>query len=1715
MNRLKLLAAAMLLALPIISACGETPPPPPPTGSIDGLVSIEGQGIDGVSVTLSNGATVTTANGGMFRFDGVEAGAYTVTISNYPDDASFDQTSAAATIATDGENVTVNFPGTWIRTAAIMGAVTVENEGLGGVTVKLSGMSDSETLTDGSGQYAFSGLRAGNYTVQISGFDEEDVAFGSTSSTAMVAVGESKVVTFEGTYLRSSAITGQVTVENNPLEGVTVSLQGRGEDRTATTNGAGQFTFGELRRGDYSIGITNPDADEYSFEVTSKTITVAHGETANVPFEGILLRTASIIGTVTVEGTGLGDVKVTITGGPDGEEFDAVTNAAGQFSFTRLRAGEYSVGISGFDDDLYGFEVTTSTVTVELKETATVPFEGIDLRTAGIQGTITVEGHPLPGVTVTVTGGPKDEEHTRVTDDAGHYMVDQLHAGDYAVAISDFDTNEYGFEATTRTVSVGLRETATVAFQGDLLRTGGISGRVVVVDPDVGLDGITVTLSGDADMTAMTADGGQYAFSGLAEGDYTVAIEGWDEVAYNFDMTEVDRHVAKDGSEIVNFEGTHTRTASVSGYLFLDEVDADGMLTEGEPPLAMTAEMMTALAEAGIPGVPLLLQGPGVNDVQSGFVMPDGSYAFEKLMAGSYRVLVHMDAEGLAEAIAQFGFRFAGELTGQVVNVDPGMAATVNFPFRIVMQTIFAGAVMGNAEVATRLPVPGVTLSMYPTAEDADDGTNMLGEALTDSTGVARFDFARDMDIGPGGQGTDHLVFIKATGITLPGLVVSENAHIEVEYAAVDRVSRAPAAVRMLNTIANFQWWVKSNANARDGNEFLEGWMATNGVATDADGLATLTVPVDVDSLPVTFEVTLAEEQSDSADMGEVWTQSDTLTHTHTGLEHPLQLSGLPADPADLGAIYVTYETQRLVLGVYRETDDFNGFTNYVSPVVGGDHRPANSTGAEMTAELLVRGDRNRLETLEYDHDLDDETDMIEARGDFGDGGLLTFTHLPADERITVRFRMGSSDRVMVSPYADIETFGDDLDLGMSLGSFGAMSGGSPEVRLCSASAVDTSDDWCATYGYQWATGAISGTVGLHSGNNISVEPTTGQGASSMSDTTGAGGDYALTGLQDGTYEATAANNDGDYRLNGTPTRLDIEVYHDEFADEEDEDQADSAWAGRRAQITEDWGVTRVGLKIMGYVANDANRDNLIRGDEAVAGVTLRLLTDATFSTTTGALTGGKEVTTTETDAGGFYSFDALDGDGTEYWVHAVSTDEYYALRQLTGAWNVSGSHEAYDYPALPAARDVNKPYWIPESASSGNNTFDVPDAEGDNSGTLLVNFALVYRNGTITGSVMNMSGSGGNIDIRVYRCTEYDTATGACTRSTTANELTTTMTGGFELPGAMEAWYVAEIEDRGFGAPCVDADGDPDDDATQDHDDDAGTDPECVPAATTVLAQISGSRDAATFDPLHVYSTAASENDTLADGVRVAFRAVGTDDAGYNAADTADAGWTRVAGAATTANTTSLGTISWASESVTFVYPTNAIPTGASVRYMVGTSTTACAGNTCTLEANETPTTATAAVNTIEVTVTAANGYDDHVYSVLVARANPEDNELGTTRVRRHNADDTYADAGGTGTFADPYTLQTASSTATSLNLHVNLKNHGLLNDNARCAQTLIVRNSADEEVEASQDDEDDICGNERYTLTAAEGGSRYTLHVSSEDGVEKVHHLELTRGS
>jgi hypothetical protein len=2411
MNRLKLLAAAMLLALPIISACGDPPPAPPPTGTIDGLVSIEGQGIDGVSVTLSNGASASTANGGMFRFDGVKAGMYTVTITNYPDDASFDQTSAAATIATDGETVTVNFPGTYIRTSSIMGTVTVENQGLVGVTVKLTGPSPSETLTDASGQYAFAGLRAGNYTIEISGFDEDDVAFSSTSSAASIAVGESKVVTFQGTYLRTSAIQGQVTADEEPQEGITVTVQGKGEEQTATTNATGQYSIENLRAGDYSVVITGYDTDQMSFETTSQTVTVGLGETANAPFEGILLRTGGIAGTVTVEGEGpIEGVTVTIQG--EGENETRETDDAGEYLFGQLPAGDYSVRILNPNDDEYGFDVTSQTVEVELKQTATASFEGILLRTAAIAGAVELRpedgGAPLSNVSVRISGGPKNEHYSLTTNNDGTYRVDRLHAGDYSIEITNPDADEYGFEATTQSVTVDLRETLAVDFSGTLLRTvmatgmvtvedfgplagveitvsGGLKGlthtattdadgvyelgrlyagtysvtmtnpnddeygfdmpmvdgemvelretlevdfsgillrtvviagtvslrpedggtplpnvavtvsggpkdeefqldtrndgtyrvdrlhageysveimnpdadeyefdansRTVEVDlketgtadfsvtllrtvmatgmvtvedfgplegveitisggrnnlthtattdadgmyeldrlyagtysvtmtnpnddeygfdmPMVGgeevelrgtldidfsgillrtatiagkvtvgedtpLSGVTLTVSGgpkdeshdattnadgeyevdrlhqgdytvslkdfnrveygfdpesvggvmavrkdtetvnfngiflrtagvsgsvtvpgvgnvDATVTlsmegeddrSMETQGGQYGFSGLAAGDYTLTLSGYDAVEYQFNDSrefslelnessiqnfvgkalrtgtimgtvsdeegplagiavtlirvisatsgEVmgatatdgdgaysfgpllagayqvmiagysDEHnfadgttwsgaVATDGTSEANFTATIIRTAGVSGMVMVDdeamagvtvtltggeqpedgtsmETGDDGMYSfdmlrkgdymvtitnpddnsynfpmtarevdlavgqtqdgisfsgtrlkrgsisgqvhaEGEPiegvtvtlsgdadatdetdangeynfpglavggytvtidhpgdayvftdeeltgdadivnnddfvildfegkharngsvmgklfidegpdpgeyhssePMLSRAAWADYLPAGAVPdvvtGVPLALHGPGINDpVQYTMADTDGNYEFSGLVKGDYLVRVALtvmnpldptgDPINVGALLDHAGYALGGENNdvGVPVNVAAGAASEQDFPFMITKQTIHVGAVMGTPEMATATKVGGVTLALYATAEDADANRNPLiaamktGGAGTEDMpnpahGVATFQFDREDDKGPGGADNDHLVFAKVTSTGHADLEFADNEAIEIQYAATDRMTNALAAARLVNVQVNTQWWVKSNETAKDGNDRLSGWKVKMGDATytTADSAAAdvaaadhgkavfgtrLTVPEAMAGASYTFALD-EDGQAYSVTSGEDWKQSAALTHDHDHLALP---AANTAEMNDLGPIYVTWTTQKLTVGVYREADDTEGYTDFRSALASGDSRPHAEVADGMTVELLARDSRNRLRRYEWDPDPKTGEFRKEGFATLGErgttDGMHTFTGIPTSAELTIRYRPGTGRKQMDYGYDDIETHDNDLDIGVTQGAFGNPKagrthhgGGTPEVKMCSASATDKvkprpemplSDEWCATFAYQWNTGRIHGDVGVERNHVVTARPETGHGASDDDDKTDKYGAYAIPGLQDGVYTAEAESGNAKYAILGTAKVTGIALYHNEacWAATNPEpavgDDPPSACAGESLiQGTNDddektwkydnaheqnWRTVRLGLAISGYVANDGqdgeDRDGLLRGDELKAGITMTLKA------------GAKTLQTTDTDASGFYSFKNLAAGN--YTVIAGAASNAIALMERRARGNVTWrTATAQDYPTFPDEQDVAKPYWNRTTNAAGQLTTTIVDDQGtsstaDDESGILYNFALVYTDGQLTGVVNNMSGSNAGIDIELE----------SPIPGQWIGPVVTGPSGAFEVNSLWEGIdYSAVIQDKWWTPTCLNAAGYPDDDAVD------GNGMCNSEARTTLMAGIEGENDHENLGTLHVY------DNRLSDVVGLATLSVKgiTEIGGYAVEMVSGAIPAAGPGASTDISSNVTGTTTYRDNTVTVVATG---PAGAGVTLSAnGQATDA----TVDLRHNATGSASAgdARANDITVMVEAANGYNDHEYTFQVSRAAPAGNMLAGADIMGSGTP-----VSGDGSNETPFKATTESTTDADVTLTFNLAMKGA-GDDEYCAQSVSVklRNAAND-IDAANDTDNDVCSGEQYALSAGASsvGNFYEVTITSEDDVEETYLLNVTK--
>ena len=977
MKRLKLLAAVAVLG---VFACEEATPPPP-VGSIVGQVAIEGTGIDGVSVNLSNGNSTTTSGGGSYRFDNVEGGAYTVTISGYPSDATFDATSAAATISSAGQSVTINFTGEYIRTASVMGSVTVENQGLRGVTVSLSGRSSATAVTDDNGRYTFTGLRMGDYSVTISGFDSDEVGFSSTASAVSVGVGESKIVSFDGTYLRTAGIQGQVSVEG----------------------------------------------------------------------EG-----------------GLAGVNVSLTGGPDNVSETATTDASGQYSFARLRAGDYSVGISGYNTDDYEFAVTSQNVTVVLHETANVPFTGVQLRTSGISGRVSVEGEGLEGVAVTLSGG-------------------------------------------------GM----------------------------------------DADKSTATDAGGTYAFSGLAAGDYTVsiAVEG---DAYVFESMSKDRTVGDDATEIVNFDGAHATTASISGMLFVDEAAKNDSYDEGEDAF-----------EAA--GVPVVLVGPGINDRVPSATDEKGEFMFANLKAGAYQLVVTITPE----VQALLGpYAYGGEATGYEFDLGVGEAATQNIPFDITHQTVSFSVSLKSGD-AMGPALSGATVNLY-----ADlGGKDMVGTGETGDDGMTSIEVER----------------ADAEGNTVYAGITAEGYHVADEMQAVmwDPKSPATAAANemdIVNLTADVSFSGMTIETDVGGGAALAGWaidvMMTDedgemvavadttvevpaklGAAGEADaGMASFTRTVGADGLGTTYYFSVAPDSVQTLDGGQEFTAtpmaSDAAEADGTMLKYVhdgLSLAGT----VDMGTIEVQYTTQKLVVSVHQEKDQVPGYTRTIS---GGDSRPKARVDATTKVDAGISLELRYIDSNGRSRPVPDYENRIKHPGS---SGSVTFDKVPADLDIVVKAST-DMDRMIINndeaqAYRDFEankvwyfvTSSAGVTSRGGLGAFGDQGGFHHTANLCPETADDPDQDFqdnvCSTFAYVW-TRDISGDAmsrdvemaenpaqpdpfvlgtTYHSGIEVSLSPVDRKNVQGDSYAATSSVELRSPGRQLGTY-GIANVGDGEYRISAS-----------------------------------------------------------------------------------------------------------------------------------------------------------------------------------------------------------------------------------------------------------------------------------------------------------------------------------------------------------------------------------------------------------------------------------------------------------------------------------------------------------------------------------------------------------------------------------------------------
>jgi hypothetical protein len=244
---------------------------PPPTYSISGIVS--GAIAAGVTVNLTGASTgtATTDTGGNYSFSGLASGTYTVTPSK--SGYSFTPTNVPVTVSSanvPGQNFTSVVVPTYSISGSVSGAIA------SGVTMNLSGASTATTITDASGNFTFTGLASGNFTVIAS-----KVGYTFTPASQEVPISGANVssVTFTSTLAPTWSISGTIA-PTSLSSGAIVTLSGA-LSATATVDSSGNYTFGNLLSGTYTV---TPAASGVAFTPASQSLSLNVGNASGVNF---------------------------------------------------------------------------------------------------------------------------------------------------------------------------------------------------------------------------------------------------------------------------------------------------------------------------------------------------------------------------------------------------------------------------------------------------------------------------------------------------------------------------------------------------------------------------------------------------------------------------------------------------------------------------------------------------------------------------------------------------------------------------------------------------------------------------------------------------------------------------------------------------------------------------------------------------------------------------------------------------------------------------------------------------------------------------------------------------------------------------------------------------------------------------------------------------------------------------------------------------------------------------------------------------------------------------------------------------------------------------------------------------------------------------------------------------------------------------------------
>lgn len=793
--------------------------------------------------------------------------------------------------------------------------------GVAGVTLQLLQWNGTayvatsqSTVTDASGNYSFTGLLPGEYQVvetppsglfaegSIPGSDSGSPDGRAASTTVINEItllgGDSAVhnnfalvqpVTLSGYVYHDANDDGQREPGEAGIAGVQLSivpiatLAGTtATTQTVTTAADGSYSVSGLPPGTYSIiEVTQPPGylDGLARAGTlggtavnpgDKIVNVklTSGQSSQENDFGKLLpgQISGFVGLDTADNQQnntsdppLAGVQVQLLDAGGNVLATTTTNSQGQYQFTNLALGNYSVRQTvpsgdSFDAEFTGSlggSATTSNVISAITITDSSQGTGYnfyDVPPPSISGYVrfdsTDDGQnnpahpPLVGVTVELRDAAGNILQTTQTDVNGYYEFDCVTAGSYqvfqVVPSGYYFEDEFAGSAGGNTgaaslisaigVSPGVNATGynfydvlPASLAGSVLLDANDDHQNNTGDPPLPLP-VTVQLTnaaGNVVATTETNAAGQYAFDNLAPGSYGVAQvlpSGYffndafaGSVGGSTAAADAIRSIAlKGGISAVHYNFYDVLPASISGYVH------NNVAGDCDNP-----------TNPGVPGVTIELLGAQGAVVSTTVTDAQGYYQFTGLVAGTYAVEEILPAGWFDEAshVGSAGGTIIDTEEVGAIGLGAGVAG-VNYDFCIGLPASISGVVYLDAtanyvNATSDPPMSGVTVQLLNA-----QGT-VIATAQTDSQGSYAFAGLR-----PGTYGVRE---VQPDGYFLEDSLPGTAGGTDESATLIDAVALNSGAAG-----ANYDFWLLQGATLA-GTVFQDGPAITLGTGQSLD----------------------------------------------------------------------------------------------------------------------------------------------------------------------------------------------------------------------------------------------------------------------------------------------------------------------------------------------------------------------------------------------------------------------------------------------------------------------------------------------------------------------------------------------------------------------------------------------------------------------------------------------------------------------------------------------------------------------------------------------------------------------------------------------------------------------------------------------------------------------------------------------------------------